>query len=224
MKPILLLTTILFSGSVFAQTTKVTQDKDDRHIKEVFYVLKSDTSIKDGPYAAYSRYGSKLLCEGFYKNNNRDSIWSSYNYNGKLQVRYDYTHKKLLAYEAPENFKENSQYNVINGTDTLKTTLQQPPIFMDGSGKLIQLFISSLRYPAEAKEKNIQGKVVIAITIDTLGHPLNYRIKKFVGGGCDREALRVVKLIGGDWIPGKLNGKAVTCEYDIPVSFALQQN
>ncbi|MBS1527926.1 MAG: energy transducer TonB [Bacteroidetes bacterium] len=224
MKRLSLLVISLTWGHVFAQTVKVTRDIRAKGIKEKYYVLKSDTGIKDGPYAAYARYRGTLLCEGFYKNNVRDSIWSSYNYNGKLQVRYDYTHKKLLAYEAPENFNKTSQYNVINGTDTLKTTLEQPPILMDGNGKLIQLFVSSLRYPAEAKEKNIQGKVVIAITIDTLGHPSNYRIKKFVGGGCDGEALRVVKLIEGDWIPGKLNGKAVTCEYDIPVSFTLQQD
>ncbi|HVS94792.1 MAG TPA: energy transducer TonB [Mucilaginibacter sp.] len=224
MKHLSILILVLISGNSFAQTEKVTREVRSRGIKERFYVLKSDTSIKQGPYAVYPLYGNKLLCEGFYKNNNRDSIWSSYNYNGKLQVRYDYTHKKLLAYEAPENFKETSQYNVINGIDTLKTTLERPPIFMDGQGKLIQLFIAALRYPAEAKEENIQGKVVIAITIDSLGHPVNYRVKNLVGGGCDGEALRVVKLVDGSWIPGMLNGKPVNCEYDMPVTFALQQD
>ncbi|HWD90281.1 MAG TPA: energy transducer TonB [Mucilaginibacter sp.] len=224
MKRLPLLILILVSGRTLAQTEKVTHDVRAKGIKEKFYVLKSDTNIKEGPYAAYPRYGSKVLCEGFYKNNSRDSIWSSYDHDGKLEVKYDYTHKKLLAYDPPKYLKEITQFNVISGADTLKTRLDQPPVLMDGTGKLIRLYVAAIRYPAEAREKNIQGKVIIGITIDTMGHATNYRIKKFIGGGCDQEALRVVKLIDGDWLPGKLNGKVVTCEYDLPLSFTLQQD
>jgi protein TonB len=80
-----------------------------------------------------------------------------------------------------------------------------------------------LRYPAEAKEKNIQGKVIIAFTIDTNGSVSNYVIKKRIGGGCDEEALRVVQLVTGEWLPGMLNGKPVKVEFEMPFSFALAQ-
>ena len=221
MKRLLLLITLLFSGNLFAQTVKTETDQPKLGIKEKFFVLKSDKNIKDGPYAAYSRYGGKLLYEGFYKNNVRDSIWSSYGYEGELEVKYDYTHKKLLAYFPSKYIADIKTYNVINGADTLNSALDQPPIFVDGDSTLGQLYINNLRYPAEARINNVQGKVLIAITVDSSGHIANYRIKKFIGGGCAEEGLRVVKLIRGDWLPGILNGKPVTSEYILPISFTL---
>jgi TonB family protein len=224
MKIALSLSAILISGNLFSQTVKITNDVREKGIKEKFYVLKSDNNIKEGPYASYSRYRGQLLCEGFYKNNIRDGIWIGYNYDGQQQVKYDYIHKKLLAFNPPKYIADIQKYAVINGSDTLKTTLDQPPIFVDGNNKIIQLYVSNIRYPAKARESNLQGKVLIAVTVDTLGHLSNYRVKKSVGGGCDEEALRVVKLIDGDWLPGMLNGKPVTVEYELPISFTLQSD
>ena len=47
-------------------------------------------------------------------------------------------------------------------------------------------------------------------------------IKKRIGGGCDQEALRVLELVKGDWLPGMLNGKPVKVEFEMPFSFTLQ--
>jgi TonB family protein len=222
MKIPLLLITFLISTGLFAQTKKNTDEKRERGIKEKFYVLKSDKNIKEGPYAVYSLYNDRLICEGFYKNNIRDSIWSSFDDKGQLEVKYDYTHKKLLFYNPPKFVTDIKKFDVIDGASTSKKTLDQPPIFMDGNIEIYRLYGANIRYPARAKENNIQGKVVIAVTVDTLGHLSNYRIKKAIGGGCDEEALRVVKLIEGDWLPGILNGKPVTVEYELPIRFTLQ--
>jgi TonB family protein len=224
MKLPLLLSALIFSTNLFAQSVKITNDKTDKGIKERFYVLKSDNSIKDGPYAAYSLHGGHLLCEGFYKNNNRDSVWNGYDYNGQVEVKYDYTHKKLLLFNPPKSVKSIEKYNLINGPDTTKVTLDQPPIFVDGGSKMLQLYIANIRYPAKAKENNIQGKVIIAFTIDAHGNISNYRVKKPIGGGCDEEALRVVQLIEGDWLPGIFNEKPVTVEYELPLTFTLARD
>ena len=95
---------------------------------------------------------------------------------------------------------------------------------MDGDGKRLSIAITKTRYPAEAKERNIQGKVIIAFTIDENGNVSNYKIKKRIGGGCDEEALRITKLITGDWLPGMLNGKPVKVEFEMPFSFTLASN
>ncbi|MDB4924375.1 energy transducer TonB [Mucilaginibacter sp.] len=83
------------------------------------------------------------------------------------------------------------------------------------------MLVHSLRYPTTARLRGVQGKVVVAITINKDGVVSNYRVKNAVGYGCDEEALRVVKNIGGDWLPGILDGKPVTAEYLVPVSFRL---
>jgi TonB family protein len=82
-------------------------------------------------------------------------------------------------------------------------------------------FYSGLRYPAKAREDNIQGKVIIAFIIDENGKVSNFSVKKGIGGGCDEEALKAIKNIDGDWLPALLNGKAVAVECQVPVSFTL---
>lgn len=223
MKLILSLIAIVITGSLFAQTKKVTRNDQTLGLKEKFSVLESDTNIRQGAYAVYPIRGSRLIRKGFYKNNQKDSIWTSYTYQGEAQVVYDYTNRKLVDYKRTVwDFSKNDEYYVIIGTDTTKTKLDQPPIYLEGDGKIIQVAVMKTRYPAEAKEKNIQGKVVIAFTIDTNGELSNYRIKKRIGGGCDEEALRIVKLVQGEWLPGMLNNKPVKVEFEMPFSFTLQ--
>jgi TonB family protein len=238
----LIITTII-SGNLFAQTTRVTNEDKSLGIREKYYVLKSDKNIKEGAYAEYAILGDQLVCEGSYKNNLRDSIWNYYNYQhklaefgkfengekigvwnvfdskGGLQVQYDYTNKKLLAYNRPKSDSANRQYYVINGNDTIKTFLGRPPIFLDGGVK----YLTGMHYPRAAKENNIQGKVLIGFTIDSNGKVSNFRIKKSLGYGCDEEALRAAKNgFNGDWLPGLLNGNSVVVEYEVPIGFTLR--
>ena len=221
MKLILSLFAIVITGSLFAQTKQITKFDHVLSLKERYDVLISDTNIRQGEYALLS---SKLIRKGYYKNNRRDSIWTSYNYAREPQVVYDYTNMKLIDYKQSSwDNSKNGKYAVITGTDTTKKKLDQPPIYLDGDGKILEVAVINMRYPGVAHEKNIQGKVIIAFTVDTNGSVSNYRITKRIGGGCDEEALRVIKLISGEWLPGMLNGKPVKIEFEMPFSFALAQ-
>jgi protein TonB len=44
---------------------------------------------------------------------------------------------------------------------------------------------------------------------------------KGIGGGCDEEALRVIKSMPA-WKPGKQNGKTVPVQYNLPIKFTLR--
>jgi protein TonB len=221
MKLILSLIAIAITGSLFAQTKQVTKYDQALSLKERYDVLIADTSIRQGDYALIA---SRIIRKGYYKNNQKDSIWVSYNYNGDAQVTYDYTHKKLIDYKQSvwDNSK-NGKYYVITGTDTTEIKLDQPPIFLNGDGEILNISVTKTRYPAKAKENNIQGKVIVAFIVDTNGSVSNYRIKKRIGSGCDEEALRVLELVKGDWLPGMLNGKPVKAEFERSFSFKLAQ-
>jgi protein TonB len=121
-----------------------------------------------------------------------------------------------------QNSKDSTRiYEIIQGADTVKTKLDCAPIYLSGEAAISRILVSTIRYPAAARERNIQGRVIIGITIDENGVASNYRIKKAVGYGCDEEALRVAKLVTGDWLPAMLKGKAVKLEYDMPFNFTL---
>ena len=247
MKTYVTILILLFAGSAFAQRLKhKTVRKEETLFVEKYTVLSDNKEIKQGEYGLYWGYESNiLLCSGFYKNNLRDSLWTYYSSNGKvilsgsykdglkvgiwegigsdknIELKYDYTNKKLIFY-SPKHLDTIKKYNVISGADTVYTKLSQEPIFLGGSALAIQSIWMNIKYPKSAFLDNIQGQVVVAFTINENGKVSNYRIKNSLGGGCDEEALRVVKNIEGDWLPGMLNEKPVTCEYDLPISFNIQ--
>ncbi|MDB5128373.1 energy transducer TonB [Mucilaginibacter sp.] len=243
MKACIALLPIFISMNLLAQTKKINTEDIAQNLKETYSVLKADKQIKQGEYASFNYYDHKAICKGFYKNNLKDSTWvyygfknnsaegsykngrrvghwKIYTYNGVLQMEYDFTNSVMLFLK--QNPKDSARvYEIIQGTDTVKTRLDRAPIYLNGEAAITRILIATTRYPAAARERNIQGRVIIGITIDENGVASNYRIKKAVGYGCDEEALRVAKLITGDWLPAMLNGKAVKLEQDIPFNFAL---
>ena len=79
----------------------------------------------------------------------------------------------------------------------------------------------NLRYPELAKENNIRGRVVVEFIVDEEGRIGKAVVKKGIGGGCDEEALRVVKNMP-KWKAGRQNGKAVKVYLMLPIVFKLQ--
>lgn len=243
-KPTLLLIALLSITRIFAQTTKQTHTNEELGIWEKYEVLKSDKQHKDGKYAAYDIHGNNVVCEGFYKNNLRDSLWTYYgirgqiaekgrykdgkkigvwtvfNYQSELQIKYDYTNNKFEFFN-PNPKDANKTYNVISGNSAIGMKLDRPPIYLDGEARFSRPLVVGISYPSQAKEASIQGTVIITFTVSDKGEVSNYSVKKSIGSGCDEEAMRAVKCIDGDWLPGLLNSKPVTVEYDVPVTFTL---
>lgn len=80
----------------------------------------------------------------------------------------------------------------------------------------------NITYPEDAKEKGISGRVFIQFVIEKDGSVSNVKVMKGIGGGCDEEAVRVVKSMP-KWKPGKQKGKPVRVNYILPVSFKLDE-
>ncbi|MEZ0607112.1 TonB family protein [Fibrella sp. WM1] len=103
---------------------------------------------------------------------------------------------------------------------TVYTVVQQQPRFPGGMPKLFQFLGRTLRYPEEAVQKNVMGKVFVAFVVNADGRIDRIQVLKGIGAGCDEEAVRVVSLMP-KWIPGKQNGKAVAVKYNLPISFQI---
>ena len=100
------------------------------------------------------------------------------------------------------------------------TIVDQPPTPQGGQTGLNSYLIKNLRYPAEAQRAKIQGKVIVGFVVTDIGRIANVQVKQSVGGGCDEEAVRVIKAMP-DWIPGQLQGKSVNVQTSLPLSFTL---
>ncbi|MCU0468456.1 MAG: energy transducer TonB [Arcicella sp.] len=72
----------------------------------------------------------------------------------------------------------------------------------------IQKFIeSTVQIPFMAKVADVQGKVTVRITVDDNGLPVSHEIVTGLREDCDKEALRVTKLINARVLNAELNGK-----------------
>ena len=54
------------------------------------------------------------------------------------------------------------------------------------------------------------------------GKTIDYKVEQGIGGGCDEEALRVVKLIPNNWIAAVKDNQYVSSKYTFPVSFTMR--
>ena len=101
------------------------------------------------------------------------------------------------------------------------TIVEEMPEFPGGMNKLGEYLAKSIKYPQMAREAGIQGRVFITFVIEKDGSVTNVQVLRPLGGGCDEEAVRVVKSMP-KWKPGKQRGKAVRVSYNLPVNFKLQ--
>lgn len=94
--------------------------------------------------------------------------------------------------------------------------------FHGGDGALNTFISQNIIYPLIALEMELQGKCIIGFIIDENGTISDVKVLKGVVDcpECDREALRVVKLMP-NWIPAKDKGKSVKSRYMIPINFKL---
>ncbi len=90
---------------------------------------------------------------------------------------------------------------------------------------LLKYVYQKLIYPTIAREKGIEGLVVVGFVVNKEGRIENVSIKKDIGGGCGEEVARVINSLNDSdtpWTPGKLDGKAVKVLYYFPVRFRLE--
>ena len=102
------------------------------------------------------------------------------------------------------------------------TIVQEMPSFPGGIDAMIKFIKTHLKYPAEAREMNITGTVYIGFVVETDGSITEISVARPIGGGCEEEAMRVLKSMP-NWIAGKQNGRAVRVRLTLPVKFVLSE-
>jgi periplasmic protein TonB len=116
--------------------------------------------------------------------------------------------------ELPVEVKEKTPIKIFEYT-TVK------PTFPDGLNALMKYLSNNINYPNLARESNIQGKVVVQFVVSPDGSVDMVKVLRGIGGGCDEEAVRVVKQMP-KWLPGLNNGVPVNVRFTLPINFSLQ--
>jgi periplasmic protein TonB len=101
------------------------------------------------------------------------------------------------------------------------TVVEEMPSFPGGEEKLFEYLQKNIKYPAIARENGITGRVYVTFVVDKEGKIRDSKVLRGIGGGCDEEALRVIRAMP-EWKPGKQNGRSVQVQYNLPVNFTLK--
>jgi protein TonB len=101
------------------------------------------------------------------------------------------------------------------------TIVEEMPSFPGGDTKLFEFLQKNIKYPPIARENGIQGRVYVTFVVDKEGKIKDAKVIRGIGGGCDEEALRVVRAMP-EWKIGKQNGRPVAVQYNLPINFTLK--
>jgi len=93
------------------------------------------------------------------------------------------------------------------------------PRFHGGKEALSKFIGENIRYPAEAIEAGVEGKVLVGFDIDDNGKVHNITIINGIGHGCDEEAMRIVGLLQYQKV--KNRGRRVLVHSKINIPFKL---
>ncbi len=101
------------------------------------------------------------------------------------------------------------------------TVVEEQPFYPGGDEARIKFLQDNIKYPEEAKELGVSGKVFVTFVVEVDGSITDVKVLRGIGAGCDEEAVRVVKSMPR-WVPGKQRGQPVRVQFNLPIKFTLQ--
>ncbi|HTK19835.1 MAG TPA: energy transducer TonB [Mucilaginibacter sp.] len=111
---------------------------------------------------------------------------------------------------------------VTKNEEPVFITVEEEPQFKGGIAAFYGFLSKNIQYPDAMLNKNVQGKELISMTVETDGSLSDIKVVKDLGFGAAKEVIRVLKL-SPKWEPGYQNGNKVRVRYTIPISFNISK-
>ena len=127
-----------------------------------------------------------------------------------------------IKYETPSVFaQEVLKPEMIPDSDEEGIAVfEDMPEFPGGTQALLEFMRTHIRYPADAREQDIQGRVLVTFIVNKDGSIAEPEVVKSVYPSLDEEALRMISTMP-KWKPGMHRGIPVRTKYTLPVNFRL---
>ena len=126
-----------------------------------------------------------------------------------------------VKYTVPITFRLKSP--VEEAKEETLTVVDVMPQYPGGDRELLKFIAQSIKYPTDAQEAGVQGRVICSFVVDKKGNIVEPKIIRGIDPSLDAEALRVIGMMPR-WTPGRQDGKAVRVLYTVPITFRLQLN
>jgi TonB family protein len=190
--------------------------------KENYFI---ENSKRYGPYVAYDSLGS-IIDQAYFEDGMRDG--QEYLLVGKF--RKEDRDKLIAKWKEQQEQKKNSskedefilppveQPIVSINTDSIYFT--EAEVMPEPIGGMNTIY-KKLVYPAEAKEKQVEGIVKVQVHIEKNGEVSSAEVLEGIGYGCDENARLSVYYTR--FKPGLQKGKNVKVQMIIPIEFKIDK-
>lgn len=115
--------------------------------------------------------------------------------------------------------KENKE---IIQNDRVYSIVDKMPYYEAGEGALGEFISANIRYPRDAYENGVQGRILCSFIVGKDGKISNIEVVEGIHPSLDREAMRVLSMMPG-WVPGQNNGENVNVKCLLPIDFKIEQ-
>ena len=105
-------------------------------------------------------------------------------------------------------------------TEEIFLIVEDYPVPYGGMAAFYQYVNDNIRYPIQALTLSLEGRVFIQFVVGKDGGLTDVEVIRGIGGGCDEEAIRVVKG-APSWKPGKQRGQPVRVKMVLPITFKI---
>lgn len=105
-------------------------------------------------------------------------------------------------------------------TTEIFTYVEKYPEFPGGLSALLTFLQSHTIYPESARNKDIEGRVIVRFVVNSDGSLSDFQITQSISTALDSEAVRVARMLP-NFIPGRQHEKSVACYVNLPFSFKL---
>ncbi|SKB47796.1 energy transducer TonB [Daejeonella lutea] len=201
-----------------AQYLKLVTKTDSGYVEEIFSktsqpeqkitYMDAELKVKHGYAVTY--LGKNVDSHGRYENDKHEGPWKYY-LDDKVSAAVVYKEGDIV----------NAEYFKTNGeTETDRSKIDRQPSFPGGDKGFGAYLVRTLKYPPEARERGVQGTVIVAFTITAIGEIKDITILKSVSQDIDNEAIRVVKGMPL-WIPALQFGRPAKARHKMPLNFRL---
>jgi protein TonB len=105
-------------------------------------------------------------------------------------------------------------------TEEIFLIVEVIPVPIGGLANFYKHVSDNIVYPSQAQMLGIEGRVYVEFVVGKDGALTDVAVIRGIGGGCDEEAIRVVKL-SPKWNAGKQRGRPVNVKMVLPITFKM---
>lgn len=163
----------------------------------------------NGKWITYDKNFKAVLEEGAIAAGDKDGEWK---FNDKGQI-------KTAVFKSGQFVSGDPEFSDVN---RIYSNTDEPAQFNGGINGFYTFIAHYMRYPAKARERDIQGKVILQFIVEKDGSLTNFKTLSSPDESLTTEAMRVMKTCP-NFLPAKVRGVPVRSLYTMPLSFTMQE-